>query len=239
LCYHGELGSDDRAENLAMFRASSSGKGRPVFKNSRNALVDEEEGNEEEESSRLFGEETCKVLVCTDIAARGLDIPEVDHVVMFDFPLNPIDFLHRAGRTARGTKKGGKVTALVTKRDRVLAIAIETAVRKGLPIDGLSSRKSDYVGTGKTKSEAIIGADGARKVARGSGGGGNARGGGAKSNGSRNMRGGGRSDRDASSRSGGSGGSSSRPSAFDKSLSGGGGIGGRKGGSKVRRSKNR
>lgn len=99
-----------------------------------------------------------RVLVCTDIASRGLDVPQVDHVVMFDFPLNPIDYLHRAGRTARGlnsgnhvsrqsggTKRGeGKVTALVTKRDRVLASAIEGAVQRGESLEGLSSRKSDY-----------------------------------------------------------------------------------------------
>ncbi len=34
-------------------------------------------------------------LVCTDIAARGIDIPEIDHVILFDFPLNPIDYIHR------------------------------------------------------------------------------------------------------------------------------------------------
>lgn len=34
-------------------------------------------------------------MVCTDIAARGLDIPEIDHVIMFDFPLNPVDYIHR------------------------------------------------------------------------------------------------------------------------------------------------
>ncbi|CAN0473793.1 unnamed protein product, partial [Laminaria digitata] len=41
-----------------------------------------------------------KYLVCTDIASRGLDMPDVDHVVMFDFPLNPIDYLHRSGQAA-------------------------------------------------------------------------------------------------------------------------------------------
>lgn len=39
--------------------------------------------------------------VCTDIAARGLDMPDVDHVIMFDFPLNPIDYLHRSGTYCR------------------------------------------------------------------------------------------------------------------------------------------
>jgi superfamily II DNA/RNA helicase len=93
-----------------------------------------------------------RVLVCTDIAARGLDIPEVDHVVMFDFPLNSIDYLHRAGRTARGLSDvgaKGRVTALVAKRDKVLATAIERAVQMGMPLDELTSRKSDYRNDGK------------------------------------------------------------------------------------------
>lgn len=46
-------------------------------------------------------------MVCSDIAARGLDIPETAHVVMFDFPLNPVDYLHRAGRCGRAGRKGG------------------------------------------------------------------------------------------------------------------------------------
>lgn len=85
-----------------------------------------------------------RILVCTDLAARGLDVPQVDHVVMFDFPLNALDYLHRSGRTARGDRTGGRVTALVSKRDRVLANAIEKAVQRGDPLDGLTSRKSDY-----------------------------------------------------------------------------------------------
>jgi superfamily II DNA/RNA helicase len=83
-------------------------------------------------------------LVCTDLAARGLDIPDVDHVVLFDFPLNAADYLHRTGRTARQGRPG-RVSALVTKRDQVLANAIERAVQRGEPVDGLSSRKSDYL----------------------------------------------------------------------------------------------
>eukprot|EP01032_Pedospumella_encystans_P020912 gene20912-23745_t len=92
------------------------------------------------------GEE--QYMVCSDIAARGLDIPETAHVVMFDFPLNPVDYLHRAGRCGRAGRKG-LVTALVAKRDQVLAEAIEKAISKGLPIDALSSDKKDYTGTGR------------------------------------------------------------------------------------------
>ena len=90
-----------------------------------------------------------KILVCTDLAARGLDIPSVDHVIMFDFPLNALDYLHRSGRTARGAVGTGQVTALVAKRDQVLASAIAQAVQRGAPLDGLSSRKTDYLPGGR------------------------------------------------------------------------------------------
>ena len=121
LSYHGELNSLARAENLSKFRQAGDGT----------------------------DPDSPSILVCTDLAARGLDVPEVDHVVMFDFPLNPLDYLHRSGRTARGVggdrKGNGRVTALVAKRDKVLAGAIERAVQLGKPLDGLSSRKSDYL----------------------------------------------------------------------------------------------
>lgn len=51
------------------------------------------------------------VLVCTDAAARGLDIQNITHVIQSDFAPNAIDFIHRIGRTARADK-GGKVTSL-------------------------------------------------------------------------------------------------------------------------------
>ena len=70
--------------------------------------------------------------------------PDVDHVIMFDFPRNPVDYLHRAGRTARAGKSG-RVTALVAKADRVLASAIQRAVLNGEPVDALSADKKAYL----------------------------------------------------------------------------------------------
>eukprot|EP00980_Cylindrotheca_fusiformis_P004168 scaffold909_cov135-Cylindrotheca_fusiformis.AAC.25 len=140
--YHGDLNSIARSENLERFRRGASGE---LSKD---------------------GMEEPKFLVCTDLAARGLDIPQVDHVVMFDFPLNAIDYLHRSGRTARAEGKG-KVTALVAKRDKVLAMAIEQAVLKGDPLDGLSSRKSDYVPGAKFGVKAKRPERGRRRVPSG------------------------------------------------------------------------
>jgi len=85
-----------------------------------------------------------KILVCTDIASRGLDTTTVDHIILFDFPLNPIDYLHRIGRTARAGKKG-KITNLITKGDQVLAHSIQNAIKNEQSLATLSSDKKSNI----------------------------------------------------------------------------------------------
>ncbi len=65
-----------------------------------------------------------KILAASDVAARGLDIPEVSHVFNFDVPNNPEDYVHRIGRTGRAGRKGSSIT-LVTPKDMASLKAIE------------------------------------------------------------------------------------------------------------------
>ena len=67
------------------------------------------------------------MLVCTDVAARGLDLPLVNHVIMYDMPRDFTTYIHRAGRTARAGKPG-LVTAMVKENE--LEMYKEIAVAK-------------------------------------------------------------------------------------------------------------
>ncbi|MEI6296112.1 MAG: DEAD/DEAH box helicase [bacterium] len=58
----------------------------------------------------LFKEERVQILVATDVAARGLDIPDVSHVINYDIPATYDDYVHRIGRTGRGNKTGKALT---------------------------------------------------------------------------------------------------------------------------------
>ena len=59
-----------------------------------------------------FRKNQFQILVATDVAARGLDIPLIEHVINYDIPQNPEDYIHRIGRTARAGAKGSALTFL-------------------------------------------------------------------------------------------------------------------------------
>jgi len=74
-----------------------------------------------------------RVLVATDIASRGLDIPSVDVVINFDIPTHSKDYIHRVGRTARAGRSGKSIT-LVTQYDVELIQRIESVVGKKMEL---------------------------------------------------------------------------------------------------------
>jgi ATP-dependent RNA helicase DDX49/DBP8 len=74
-----------------------------------------------------FRASAARILVATDVAARGLDIPEVSLVINYDIPREPDDYIHRVGRTARAGRKGDAVS-FIGQRDVDLINAIENRV---------------------------------------------------------------------------------------------------------------
>lgn len=73
-----------------------------------------------------------RILVATDVAARGIDIPILEHIINFDMPETVEDYIHRAGRTARGAAEGA-VSSIATWRDKPLIREIENALGERLP----------------------------------------------------------------------------------------------------------
>ncbi|PRP75082.1 hypothetical protein PROFUN_03918 [Planoprotostelium fungivorum] len=71
------------------------------------------------------------IIIATDVASRGLDIPKVDLVINYDIPNNAKDYIHRVGRTARGDKSG-RAIAMVTQYDVELYQRIESLIEKQL-----------------------------------------------------------------------------------------------------------
>eukprot|EP00238_Polyblepharides_amylifera_P002626 CAMPEP_0196578182 /NCGR_PEP_ID=MMETSP1081-20130531/7131_1 /TAXON_ID=36882 /ORGANISM="Pyramimonas amylifera, Strain CCMP720" /LENGTH=605 /DNA_ID=CAMNT_0041897317 /DNA_START=222 /DNA_END=2039 /DNA_ORIENTATION=+ len=127
LCYHGDMPKEVRAESFAAFLAG----GRKIE-------------SEAPASGGAVAVSGTPLLVCTDLAARGLDIGRggVDHVVNFDFPTNPVDYMHRSGRTARAGSKG-RVSSLVGKRDETLAHELHKQIQAGGDLDEVKSSKKE------------------------------------------------------------------------------------------------
>ncbi|CAN6689035.1 unnamed protein product [Malus baccata var. baccata] len=80
----------------------------------------------------MFKAGECNVLICTDVASRGLDIPSVDMVINYDIPTNSKDYIHRVGRTARAGRSGVAIS-LVNQYELEWYIQIEKLIGKKLP----------------------------------------------------------------------------------------------------------
>ncbi|XP_028755689.1 DEAD-box ATP-dependent RNA helicase 50 [Neltuma alba] len=83
--------------------------------------------------------EVSQFLVCTDRASRGIDFTGVDHVILFDFPRDPSEYVRRVGRTARGAAGKGKAYIFVVGKQVSLARKIMDRNRKGHPLHHVPS----------------------------------------------------------------------------------------------------
>ncbi len=79
-----------------------------------------------------FRDGTSPILIATDIAARGLDVSDIEHVINYDFPHNSEDYVHRIGRTAR-VDASGQATSFITRADKRFVIAVRKLIGDKLP----------------------------------------------------------------------------------------------------------
>ena len=89
---------------------------------------------------KRFREGTVELLVATDVAARGLDIDDVDAVINYDLPQDPEDYVHRIGRTGRAGRSG-RAVSFVFGRDIYRIQSIERFIRQVIPRERIPSQE--------------------------------------------------------------------------------------------------
>jgi ATP-dependent RNA helicase RhlE len=100
-----------------------------------------------------FKEGTYRVLVATDIAARGIDVAEIGHVINFDMPHVAEDYVHRIGRTARAAASG-RASSFASPEERDLLNAVEALTRVRIPRADVPRESEKFQAEVKRSAEA-------------------------------------------------------------------------------------
>lgn len=100
---------------------------------------------------KAFRNKKYRILVATDVAARGLDIPHIEHVINHDLPQCPEDYLHRIGRTARAGAEGEAI-CFISKQDESKWDAINRLMNPNAKISNKESASKSFKGKGKSKN---------------------------------------------------------------------------------------
>ena len=104
---------------------------------------------EKDQTDRLqvmqaFRSGECKVLIATDITARGIDIPDVTHVINYDIPEKAENYVHRIGRTGRGFNKGLAIS-FCAPEEKELLLDIEELIGKKIDVLRVSKKAYEMV----------------------------------------------------------------------------------------------
>jgi ATP-dependent RNA helicase RhlE len=106
------------------------------FPGTAGVIHSNKEQNNRFNTVKQFQEGNYRFIIATDIVARGIDINEVTHVINFDTPEVPENYIHRIGRTGRADKKGIAIT-FITENEKSSLSMIETLMKYQLPIEEL------------------------------------------------------------------------------------------------------
>ena len=107
-----------------------------AFPGTAGVIHSNKEQNHRFNTVKQFKDGVYRFIIATDIVARGIDIAEVTHVINFDTPEVPENYIHRIGRTGRFDKKGIAIT-FITDKEKPLQAAIEALMKYEIPISPL------------------------------------------------------------------------------------------------------
>ncbi|MEO6722899.1 MAG: DEAD/DEAH box helicase [Ferruginibacter sp.] len=105
----------------------------PVYEGTAGVIHSNKEQNHRFNTVKQFKEGVYRFIIATDIVARGIDIAEVSHVINFDTPEVPENYMHRIGRTGRADKQGIAIT-FITPKEKKLQDNIEALMNYKIPI---------------------------------------------------------------------------------------------------------
>ncbi len=139
--------SDAACERTIVFTRTKRGADRLARQLARGDTTAEAIHGDKTQSARQralarFSDGKAQVLVATDVAARGIDIDNVTHVINYDLPGEPESYVHRIGRTARAGLSGTAIS-LCTPADRGNLKAIEKLTRRRMDVIGDEADRSD------------------------------------------------------------------------------------------------
>jgi ATP-dependent RNA helicase RhlE len=92
------------------------------------------EQTERERNLELFRKKPAGFLIATDVTARGIDLPSVSHVINYDIPDEPENYVHRVGRTGRGFEKGTAISFYSPAEEKEKLEAIEEFIQTKIPV---------------------------------------------------------------------------------------------------------
>lgn len=105
----------------------------PLFPGTAGVIHSNKEQNHRFNTVKQFKDGVYRFIIATDIVARGIDVAEVTHVINFDMPAVPENYMHRIGRTGRADKKGIAIS-FMTEKERPFLEAIESLMKYQVPV---------------------------------------------------------------------------------------------------------
>lgn len=132
------LSQNEAMSKLLVFTASKAladelyGLMQEKFPEKVGVIHSNKEQNHRFNTVKSFKDGTYRFIIATDVVARGIDIAEVTHVINFDLPDTPENYIHRIGRTGRADKKGIAIS-FVTEREKVYLDKIESLMHYSIP----------------------------------------------------------------------------------------------------------